>query len=982
MSHILPIINRKDKSRGRTSLGKYICYFIVINLLTCSSLRSDEFFEKHVRPLLVAKCYQCHAGTKTSGGLSLDTKDGWSRGGESGPAIVPGDLENSPLIDAINYRGIEMPPPEKGGKLKPDEVDILTKWVSNGAIDPRIGNHQLGGMSKQDAKTWWSYQPIKATEKAASSELIDELIEQRIKSVGLQTTPKASRRELIRRATYDLTGLPPTYQEVLEFQNDGSPDAFLKVINRLLDSKEYGEHWGRHWLDVIRYADTAGENSDRPLPHAWRFRNWVIESVSQDLPFDSFAKLQIAGDLAPPGTSMQDKNNGIVATGYLAVARRYGHNINKDIHLMYEDVIDNVGKAFLGLTIGCARCHDHKYDAITAKDYYAWYGIFSSTKFSFPGCEPIPHPSDLVPLGFVGEQAKEYDAYLLAKVAYEAQMPNNPEAIARLKELSSQATTVLATANVGQSGTELLEDHLGKDRYRLIKKDEVLQLRINRNANYGADSTGILLNIKNVQSPEDKWSSQELVELIDSSSPLIESGGARWGFLDPTNGPKFLITKKSNIGGHAALKGWALGDNPSFYANTGPTTVKAWTELPPKTLFAHPGPNEDCAIVWICPQDGNYEITGHVLDAHAGAGDGVTFYLEQIASTDFGNGLGKLGEANGTLTPPTPISQPVAYAVAEGTIANASVQMRGDPEQPADLVKRRWLEVFGGQPLTNPQHSGRLELADWIISHPLFARVLANRIWHWHFDKGVVSTPNDFGTRGSPPTHPQLLELLASQLVANSFKLKPLHRLIMQSQVYQRASRSSPDANTKDPTNLFLSHFSSRRLSAEEIRDSLLLVSQQLDKDPGMSHPFPPAVSWTFSQHAPFNAVYQTNKRSVYMMVQRQRRHPFLALFDGPDPNASTPVRGQTTVPTQALYFLNDEFFHASAKLTAVRVATDVPSDSSIKKLYRLVLQRDPTKAEAEITLDFVRRYDGTEDEKWQAICRVLLTSNEFVYVD
>jgi hypothetical protein len=204
----------------------------------------------------------------------------------------------------------------------------------------------------------------------------------------------------------------------------------------------------------------------------------------------------------------------------------------------------------------------------------------------------------------------------------------------------------------------------------------------------------------------------------------------------------------------------------------------------------------------------------------------------------------------------------------------------------------------------------------------------------------------------------------------------------MQSQVYQRASGSSPDANTKDPTNLFLSHFSSRRLSAEEIRDSLLLVSQQLDKDPGMSHPFPPAVSWTFSQHAPFNAVYQTNKRSVYMMVQRQRRHPFLALFDGPDPNASTPVRGQTTVPTQALYFLNDEFFHASAKLTAVRVATDVPSDSSIKKLYRLVLQRDPTKAEAEITLDFVRRYDGTEDEKWQAICRVLLTSNEFVYVD
>ena len=959
-----------------------ICVLITTCILTSSSLLADEYFEKKVRPLLVAKCYQCHSGTKTSGGLSLETKAGWMKGGESGPAVFPGDLDNSLLIDAINYRGLEMPPRDKGGQLKPEEIEILSTWVSQGAIDPRIASQQLGGMSKQDAKTWWSYQPVKAVAKVESAEQIDHFIDQTLESESLRPAPLATRRELIRRATYDLTGLPPTHSEVLNFQNDHSDGAFLKVINRLLDSHEYGEHWGRHWLDVIRYADTAGENSDRPLPHAWRFRNWVIDSINQDMPFTDFTKQQLAGDLAPLGNSIKQKNDGIIATGYLAVARRYGHNINNDIHLMHEDVIDNLGKAFLGLTVGCARCHDHKYDPITSNDYYALYGIFSSTKFSFPGCEPIPHPSDLVPLTLVGEQHKAYETYLSEKAAYEANIPNNPKTVERLKLLSAQFNTTLATANVGQSGKQRLEDHFPDKNTHPIKKGEVLQLRINRNENYGADSTGIRLNIQNLKVPEKKWSTHELVGLIDSKSPLIHSRGARWAFLDPTNGPKFLTTKKLDIGGHASLKGWALGDNPSFFANTGETTVAAWTTLPPKTLFTHPGPNEDCAIAWICPEDGDYTITGHVMDAHAGAGDGVTFFLELIASEEFGNDLAKLGEANGNLVAPKPVTLPVAYAVTEGVIANAPIQLRGDPEQEGNPVERRWLEVFGGATLTNPEQSGRSELSDWITSHPLFIRVLANRLWQWHFGKGLVATPNDLGARGAPPTHPELLEFLASQVVANNFKLKPLHRIIMQSKAYQRSSNGFGVENPKDPANLLLSHFSSRRLSAEEIRDSLLVVSRQLDKAAGLNHPFLPETSWNYSQHAPFNAVYQTDKRSVYMMVQRQRRHPFLALFDGPDPNASTPVREQTIVPTQALYFLNDEFFHASANLTASNFLANHSNSSPVTELYRFIFQREPSMAEIAITNQFLKTYDGTELAKWQAFCRILLASNEFIYVD
>ena len=971
-----------DRYTKSTSRRNYIYFFIITFVLTGSSLRSDEFFEKKVRPLLVAKCYQCHSGTKTAGGLSLETKAGWLKGGESGPAIRPGDVDNSLLIDAINYRGLEMPPSDKGGQLKPEEIQILSTWVSRGAIDPRIAKQTLGGMSKQDAKSWWSYQPVQAAAKVKFADQIDYFIDQRLKSASLQPAPLATRRELIRRATYDLTGLPPTHSDVLNFQDDQSDDAFLKVINRLLDSPEYGEHWGRHWLDIIRYADTAGENSDRPLPHAWRYRNWVIDSINEDMPFTDFTQQQLAGDLSPLGQSITEKNNGIIATGYLAVARRYGHNINHDIHLMHEDVIDNLGKAFLGMTIGCARCHDHKYDPITANDYYALYGIFSSTKFSFPGCEPIPHPSDLIPLTPVGEQHKAYEAYLAAKAAYEANMPNNPETIARLKQLSTEVTVTLATANVGQSGNERLEDHLPQNHTQSIKKGEVLQLRINRNENYGADTTGFRLNIQNIRDSEKKWSTHELVELIDSKSPLIQIRGASWAFLDPTTGPKYLTSKKLNIGGHASLKGWALGDNPSLFANTGENTVAAWTTLSPKTLFAHPGPNEDFAIAWVCPEAGDYTITGHVLDAHAGAGDGVTFVLELIASEAFGHDLVTLGEANGTLAPPKPVMQPVAYAVTEGVVADAALQLRGDPEQEGEPVERRWLEVFGATTLLNPDQSGRAELAEWITSHPLFSRVLANRLWHWHFGRGLVSTPNDLGARGTPPTHPQLLEFLASQVVAHDFKLKPLHRLIMQSRAYQRSANGFGSGNPRDPTNLLLSHFSSRRLSAEELRDSLLMVSRKLDRAVGLHHPFPPENTWNYSQHAPFNAVYQTDKRSVYMMVQRQRRHPFLALFDGPDPNASTPVRDQTTVPTQALYFLNDEFFHASANLTASNYLENPSKPAPIPGLYRLIFQREPTMAELGVTNKFLESYEGTELEKWQAICRILLASNEFVYVD
>ncbi len=415
----------------------------------------DEFFEQRVRPILVERCYKCHSGTKTNGGLSLETRSGWQNGGESGPAIVPGKPGESLLVEAIRYESLEMPPPDQGGKLSDDEIAVFTRWVEIGAPDPRVAAAKLGGMTRAEAESWWAFQPLPAAEANPSPRKIDAFVDTALATASLQPNPPADKRTLIRRATYDLTGLPPTPEEVDAFLQDDGADSYSRLVDRLLASPQYGVQWGRHWLDVVRYADTAGENTDRPLPHAWRYRNWVFDALNRDLPFDEFVRLQIAGDLEPADGSQSSRNEGIVATGYLAIARRFGHDIDKDIHLMHEDVIGNLGKTFLGLTIGCARCHDHKYDPITTADYYALYGIFDSTRFSFPGCEPKGQPRDLVPLMSPSEIEALKAPWREQLAAREAEQQRR-ERIAsrdRLKELAAASCEVLATGRVNEGAS-------------------------------------------------------------------------------------------------------------------------------------------------------------------------------------------------------------------------------------------------------------------------------------------------------------------------------------------------------------------------------------------------------------------------------------------------------------------------------------------------------------------------------------------------
>ncbi|MFN5730757.1 MAG: PSD1 and planctomycete cytochrome C domain-containing protein [Planctomyces sp.] len=954
----------------------------------------EEFFEQRIRPILVQRCEGCHSRTagKAGGGLLLDHREGWSKGGDSGTAIIPGQPDASLLIQAVRYAedGPQMPPQSKGGKLPDAEIRLLEEWVRTGAVDPRVPSAQLGGMSPEQARTWWAFQPLPLPHARLQPADLDRALQRLWQQQGLSPAPPADARTLLRRLHYDLTGLAPAMHDVDAFAAEPSAAAWQAQIERLLQSPQYGVHWGRHWLDVVRYADTAGENTDRPLPHAWRYRNWVMQSLNADLPFDQFARLQLAGDLLPEGPG-QSRADGIVATGYLAIARRFGHDIDKDIHLMYEDVIDNLGKNFLGLTLGCARCHDHKYDPITAEDYYALYGVFDSTKFSFPGCEPKGQPKDLVPLADAAVVAQAQQDYQQRLAAFEQRQQQRDAGRLAVKQLAAASHRILAGAAVGEGQTVTLQTAVpqgqpGGLESLSLKRGEVLQLAILPNGNYGADTTRVQLEIRRTSGSQPaSWSLQDLIDGFAQGGPLRQQRDAAWCFLEVTDGPQFLTDGKPAVEGRQELSAWARGDNPAVFVNQANQQVDVWTRLPARTVFVHPGPDRPVAIAWVCPEDGLYQVQGLVEDAHPAALDGVSFRFEHFANPEIGPALVALGQAVAVPAEPRPSPPvfPVAYAVFESSGKNARVHVRGDPEQPGAEVPRRWLTTFGCGLLTDAAGgSGRVQLAEAVVRQPLFARVIVNRVWQWHFGRGLVASANDFGSRGAAPLDVQLLDLLAADFVAGGYRLKDLHRLILSTDAWRLSSRTAGAADLRDSENQYQARFSRRRLTAEELRDAVLAASGGLNPDVPEGHPFPPESTWTFSQHAPFNAVYDSPHRSAFLMVQRQRRHPYLALFDGADPNSSTAQRQSTTVPTQALYFLNDAFFHQQGQRIAERAELSGDDGVAVQQLYQVLLQRRPEIDEQALAVEFLAGYPGTVAERRAAWVRVLMSSSEFSFVD
>ena len=842
-------------------------------------------------------------------------------------------------------------------------------------------------------KKLWSLNSIKEVKVPANStnnwslNPIDEFILKKLSRVSLTPSPRTDRRSLIRRASYDLTGLPPDPETVAEFINDPSSDvpAFSKVIEKLLGSMAYGEKWGRHWLDVVRYADTAGENSDHPIEDAWRYRNWVIQAFNNNKPYDQFVREQLAGDILAKEKKGKEFADNITATGYLAIARRFGHDIDKRMYLTYEDVIDNLGKTFLGLSIACARCHDHKHDPITTQDYYALYGVLASSRLPFPGCEPKQQPRDLVPLA-TAQIIKENETWEKKLKKLESDLITRPKE--ELKKIATKSHRVLSHGHlpIGTS-VDLTFEPIKVD----IKKGEAIQISIAPNANHGADTTLVELKITHESdSGTLQWSTKDLLDKLTDSNPL-KSKGAIWCFLDiGSEGPRFLKEKTEAIDGQPTLKKWSSGNLPSVAVNTGEEPVKVWTEIPPRSFFVHPGKESPVAVTWISPVSGQINIELKVIDGHA-FGDGIIWRLEHFASKKMQNAYEKLAidklglakiEKHKNKRPV--VEKAYAYAMAEGVPKDYPIHNRGDNKDLGPIVKRRFLSALGGEVLGDDVSSGRLDLANLIVdpNNPLTARVMVNRIWAWHFGQGIVETPNDFGTHGSTPTHPKLLDYLASEFIQNGWSIKHMNRMIMSSATYQQSARSGPGPKK-------YAGFERRRLSAEEIRDTILHVSGILDMSPGEGHPFPPRDKWNFTQHNPFADEYASSKRSIYLMRKRNQISTFFNLFDGPDPNASTANRSQTTVPSQALYFMNDPFFHDCAKQFASNIRSISP-DQRLERACQKLFSRPATQTDHEDFKAFADVMAPTlsndpeelDTEIWKSYARILMSSNEFLYLD
>jgi mono/diheme cytochrome c family protein len=757
----------------------------------------EQFFETQIRPLLTKNCYACHTNL-SSGGLRLDSRDAMLKGGKDGVVVVPGHPESSLLVSALHYDAkLQMPP---SGQLKPAEVAVVERWIQDGAKWP-ASSPVIATPKVTDAqRNFWSFRaPARPAVPATTSSWvhndIDRFILAKLDEQHLKPVADADKRMLIRRVTYDLTGLPPTPAEVQSFLDDKSKDAYENLVDRLLASKAYGERWGRMWLDVVRYADTSGGGGDYPVPQAAKYRDYVIQAFNDDKPYDRFIREQIAGDLLPAASEAEHWQN-LIATGYLA-----GTNRADGKQIFVADAVDNLGSAYLGVTVGCARCHDHKFDPIPTADYYAIYGILSSTHYPESGTDEVRFQR-----GFVYR---------------------DPEALNR------------------------------------------------------EDSKIFEAQLKPVQN-----AIEAVLKLPGTYDDLLPQLQAR-----------------------------------------------------------------------------RMHLFEHVPD---------------------------LGES--------------AYAVTEGEPEDAKIQHYGDPRDLGEKVPRGFLQVLGGSSLpADTKGSGRLELANWIASkdNPLTARVIVNRIWQGHFGRGIVPTANDFGTRGVAPSNQALLDHLAVKLVDNGWSLKSLHKEILLSHAYMLSSADSAANEEIDPDNAYIWRHSRSRLDAEEIRDSLLAVSQLLDRSPAGTHPFPPQAEWNWEDQNHFSpeaSKYETDRRTVYMMIQRTVRLPYFTLFDGPNTNVSTEQRSSSLTPLQALYFMNADFPRRAAKnLASVLLAGGAPDKQNVDKqvvqqAFLTVYGRPPAPAESDRATAFLHRAadayathgmkDAVQPVALEELLKALFASNEFMFVE
>ncbi|MEK0446836.1 MAG: hypothetical protein RLZZ399_2157, partial [Verrucomicrobiota bacterium] len=866
-----------------------------------SDLSQLDFFEKKIRPVLVESCYECHSADakKLRGGLFVDTREGLLKGGESGPALLPGDPQKSLLLASIRHEhkdpDLAMPP--KKSRLPDNVLADFELWIRMGAPDPRTGPSvaKSSAWDANAAASHWAFQKITspaipqvADPKGFIRNPIDHFVLARLAEHQLPPSPSADRHTLIRRVTYDLTGLPPTPQEVDAFLSDQSPDAYEKVVDRLLASPQYGERWGRHWLDIARYADTTGDrpNGRRRPPlyaHAWTYRDYVIQAFNKDLPYDRFILEQIAADHLPE--TAQDKAP-LAALGFLTVGKRFMGNEND----VLDDRIDVVTKGLMGLTAACARCHDHKFDPIPTRDYYALHGVFASSE------EPATGPALFSP-----EANPAYQGYLaeIAKVEAEVQTYKQTEATRLLAGMLERAGDyLLATYETARTTDPLKKG----TNFRIAARDMGLQAEV---------AAAWLDQVKKAELVAKKKKDPLLGpwllfaalshETFASSAPDLLTQISSTPEFNPTLVAALVEKAPQSIKDVAAVYSQTLETLRKEMALPGYTYRP--TTKSPLSLTKIATPLADPALETL-RKDIFSEESCMMPDERT---------LSRTLGGQFQNAQGAISAKTTSLELTHPGAPIRAMALADkAQPKNSAVLIRGEPTNRGAVVPRRTLTLLGGddtRPFT--RGSGRLELAQSIVSrdNPLTARVIVNRVWQWHFGQGMVRTVSDFGTRSEPPTHPELLDWLSTWLMDHGWSLKQLHKLILTSATYQQDSRPTDQGMAQDPTNQWLWRFNIQRLDFEQVRDSLLTISNRLETAQIGGVPFsltdlPGAKTRAASgslnlQHA------NPNRRAVYAMVDRSILPEIFTTFDFANPDLSTGERVLTTVPQQALFLMN-----------------------------------------------------------------------------
>ena len=883
------------------------------------SANDSAFFESKIRPVLVEHCYECHAADSqpARGGLQLDTRAGIRRGGASGPAVVPGDPQASLILSALRHDLFEMPPEQR---LADSVVADFEAWIRRGAPDPRDGSVEPPretGIDLQAGRQFWAYQPVETPQPPPVEHVgwahsdIDRFILARLEAEGLAPSADADRRTLIRRVYFDLVGLPPTPAEVQAFVRDRSGEALERLVTRLLNSPHFGERWGRHWLDVARFAESSGGGRTRLFPNAWRYRDYVIRSFNKDKPYDQFVMEQIAGDLMP-SDSWRERAERLAALGFLTLGPTNYELQDKELLRMevIDEQIDTIGKAFLGQTIGCARCHDHKFDPIPTRDYYALAGIFRSTKTLTPGnvsgwvTRELPLPPD---------EQRARERYLKQRQPLEKKRAALKK---RLDELGG-----------GSAGTRSVES-----------------------------LTGVVVDEAHAKLSGDWKSSRSVPSYVGDGYHHSAARDAEAVFTASLPAGRYeLRLAYSGHGNRAAdakvLVEHAAGRSVQHIDQTQPGPIDglfvslgefAFDDRRPARVRLSQGPSGGIVIadaVQFLPVESE-KTTASAAQEQARRErqrqrQRLRVELEEIQR--------KLAALNRQA--PEPPGQVMAVR-EQPEPGDYHVCIRGNAHNLGEKVPRGFLSVISGEASAEipPGQSGRLQLARWIASdeNPLTARVFVNRVWQHLLGEGLVRTPDMFGTTGRRPTHPALLDHLASEFMASGWSIKQLIRRIMLSRVYQLDSSASPAAARLDPENKWLSHANHRRLSAEAIRDAMLSVSGGLDP-----RPFGPGIQAGTRTELGYD--FASTRRSIYVPAFRNTLLDGFAVFDMANANLVTGRRSTSAVPTQALYLMNSPFVMDQAQQFAARVLSESAGGDLTRRVdtaYRMALGRPPTQRE------------------------------------